>query len=154
MTRHLFKPVIPYWLGREEEQRIHNELRAEDEREFTPQAQQSTRDTRQFAAVVPYYALSPDERKALETERTKLIDELPSLEWSVRRRAETRVQEIERQLHLDRTTRGEAERRHAERDQEREAQRTGQPATHSAANGKRGATLVNCRRTGWLGTTE
>lgn len=77
-----------------------------------------------FLAPKPYFALSPEERTALETERDELIGSLPRLPWTQRIRASSRIRAIEGDLGRDRAGR-EAERRDVERENERRRQRYG-----------------------------
>lgn len=83
---------------------------------------------RQYLPPKPYWltntALSAEEVSALESERDELIDSMRHLPWAERVRAESRVKEIERQLHSDRLRRGVAKRKQ-EREVEREHERPG-----------------------------
>jgi hypothetical protein len=66
----------------------------------------------------PYYELTDAERASLEAERKALVQSLPRLRRTERRRAESRILELERSLARDRSGR-ESARRDGERVDER-----------------------------------
>src|SRR5690349_1733628 len=82
--------------------------------------------SRQYAAPVAYFSLTPEEVSALETERDELVASLPRLLKADRIKATGRINDIEATLRRARSN-TEADRTNREREQERLRESTGNP---------------------------